>query len=94
VKKVLSLQESFPDCKWNELGNLIKCLHKGIKLDHKWITHSLNPDTYEYTQKNKPVNYTCSEGLYKDVNDEEYLLYQHKHTHISIHEWPYMNDQL
>ena len=49
---------------------------------------SVTPDTYEYTQKNKAFNYTCSEALYKHVNDEEYLLYQHKHTYRSIHEWP------
>ena len=85
---MLLIQESFLECKWKELDNLFKCLIKYIKLDQKWITHSLTPDTYEYTQTNKAFNYTCSEGLYKDVNDEEYLLYQQKHTYISIHEWP------
>ena len=44
---------------------------KYIKLDQKWITHSLTLDTYEYTQKNKAFNYTYSKGLYKYVNDEE-----------------------
>ena len=48
---------------------------------------SLTPDTYEYTQSDKAFNYTCLEGLYRDVNDEEYLLYQQKHTCRSIHEW-------
>jgi hypothetical protein len=62
---MLSLQESFPDCKGNEFSNLIKCLNKGIN----WIklndlaVNSLTPNTQEYTRKNKAFNYTCSENL-------------------------------